>query len=405
MRVRRFPPAVYQCALPIRKRSHEAAASPPAKGRRKPPYPAWPEIRNRWRWVSLPALNGAAYFLDKPGATTYVSVAERWIQSISDLMSHAPTSASEHTASPLANAPHIFYGPEDFFAFCHEVLHALSARFTPLLHAHSPVKTWADAAHGTLITISTETTSVSTRALTYLWNDFFRANDELVRAIHTYRPVEEVAATRFAMDIAPPDCTAEVKIKVEKTLRDEGLYDLYLQSHTPEFRGVNAIFLPVLAPWVVDHLKIDAAEAFHSVRALSSLLQGFEWRDNPVAFSKKMDMLFTSNKWKISISNLVTRMKMTTVDVDDVTPSMLWGRGTEVDYDPNVDSPELAKVADELAFWESMRQQVSQIHGLYCPYRRHGQECCGRSKLLHTLWERLPEEYQTRMTPPDCPKG
>jgi hypothetical protein len=52
--------------------------------------------------------------------------------------------------------------------------------------------------------------------------------------------------------------------------------------------------------------------------------------------------------------------------------------------------------------WESVRQQISRVSGLTCPFREVKKPCCGAKDALQSVWARLPKNYRAALHPPTC---
>ena len=457
MRPRRFPPAVYECPF-----SGTAFGSPQPRFAqappRKPPYSAWPEIRNRWGHASLPTLSGAIYrppllrpftlhalspddlrgLMQRAGCTdpdifwaaeqTLVRLTERsrpdgtmiqgdfndLARSILAILSHLSIQQSLRTGAFLYLYAVGVHDPNLFFSHIHESIHTGTARGGS--YGGILVRNAARDVFDVLDQILDEPSSTSPRTLVGLWNTFGEANDRLSRRIRKLRPLEEAVATWVTIETLTPAEARHIEPAIERKLRRSDFYETYLLLRAEKLDVLRyprmALDILSYAPALVHHFNMDAMPALQATCELVHLRydtdqEGRVDRALQKAKEKGVEKAFS---WLISKQEAFR-------DSQESVQSPLRENPVGLDMLAREDHIVLTGALDDSLFYdafrESIRQQISQLHGLYCPYEgdmcKDGDMCKEGDhtprEALENVWKRLPAGYRVKMTLPRCLAG
>lgn len=291
MKLPRLAPAVYHCAVPIKPRARDAVRElresgeihqDPAAHRRSPPFAAWPEIRERWRWLSFPSLMRASYSHvlprttrakaadEREGLDSFMRVAVSYLEdhreefdpldlepaiaglrSLFDIVDPDQITESaiiarlhqgipEEVARSLSatRVAEVLYqgfsfahaqndlSPEDTFSFAHEDAH-FDVAFQGNVHSARLQEKQASLVHMALQRVVT-TPESSAADLEHYWRDFVGANRRLVELVQRFESIEEVAANFLGLCYLTPEIRERVEQKVTRAMRALGLYEDYL---------------------------------------------------------------------------------------------------------------------------------------------------------------------------------
>jgi hypothetical protein len=439
--VQSFSPAVYHCNVPFKSVSavYESATNrrKPSKSQ-NPPIPAWPDIEDIDQWCCLPAFKRARfccdflnedqqpdsplffqmkYVLDHRGEYSEEAVKEVWrllyfFNFASDEVFYALSEKSTGKArrfigDAITWAESHFYkeGAVDGFSSKHEFGHYKVG--SERVYSAFLQNSQSEIVHGLLETIST-TLQLAPADLRELWNDFFYANEKLVKLVQRFEFIEEIVANYLGMVSSSPEVREAIVDQLIQVQRHDGSLNFFLTFLQNGCRGNLERALPLMELYTIlfDRFRLVPDEPLLRIIDLLDSIAGGD-------ASPSLDDV---DDWIIAKAPILQPV-LDAVKASRLAPEWpqitLTRMGNEIELRIH-ETPTINYISPESilweGFWESLRQQIKwslstppfKVKRLICPYKRDAMPCCGRSNLIETLWVRIPKQWRAALKPPVC---
>jgi hypothetical protein len=329
-----------------------------------------------------------------------------------------------------------FYGPQDAFAWAHEHAHHL-ARW---LYSSITINDQAAVLHHALNLLIT-TPKVPPDDIIRFWKVFEKENNRLIYIVQRFEPIEEIFATYIGLRHSPPEVRRAVEDEIEQKLREQNLYELYkafaeacdtCQVNTP----LGAAYMIMeMKSRILKDVKLNIASVLDTMILVSKSI----WQSIERKIEKKGDLDQTEkDTLEEEITNHLEHAGIPVDIVESIAeadagiPSNLnpllaaiahsFSRAEDLDLIPPLvlltglvsrsevtpfiypkpTNKDITLSLIEKIFLESIRQQLSQHCGLFCPFAQKGKHCCNRRRKLRRIWYCLPDEDRAHFIPPDC---
>jgi hypothetical protein len=444
MNIQGFPSAIYHCPVPLKAASAVYESSSDVRSghsnlSNSPPIPAWPEINNPNRWCCLPSLKRAIFICDQKRnfepAVEVLAVGKADIDRIiegQDTMSYGEIfKEGISIAKRMAIAWSQFgAGEKDAFSVFHELVHYVVG--SSGMYSAYRQNTQADKVHRILELITTAP-QLSDRDLRQLWTEFFTTNTNLWQSVQKFEVVEETVANLYAQLLVADEVRGAVSSELSKAIVKEGyfgffvlfskdlltrnggfdqafvlmeLFTIYLDN--PEIKAViNELFRLLGDPYRLAGMPEFIRNETDLQRTFPSFLDAAQTHKDMLNEISDPD-LDDADKW---ISSRFPALEPVVSDLQEFrrtsqTYPIIFLRGSGNSVSVQIDDVNNNSISEsavkEKCFWESLRQQISKVCGLTCPYKFDGMPCCGREDLMGKLWHRLQPGYRRALKRPTC---
>jgi len=221
---------------------------------------------------------------------------------------------------------------------------------------------------------------------TNFWAEFRVCNGALVDYLGKALAFEELRATVFAFDTLDSDIRTSIESDIRQVMVEEGVLGLFeeLAALTSgDWR--TAWWLTILAEATDPE---DPIQGFAVLRDGLTESKSRNWSPEQwSAWAEAVEGQIDAQEWKTDKAGW------------DVTFFGSIGKWLRIESSPNegasgtVDYSALPDV-QEAIFLESIRQQLAQIRGLICPFKRGRRVCCGFGNYLRAVWSQIPLQYR-----------
>lgn len=451
------------------------------------PFPAWPEITERWQPLCFPTLLRARYVHHRETAISDEQLsadATAYLVQFEEVVDHrilgratgqvrtalralrylresgripksrqlaafrrlTPTIRSllrgRNSTRDLWNSQELawhslltassssFHGVEELFGFAHEIGHVYGG----FAHGGRSQREQSDRVYALLDHI-VSMPDPSPIDLDELWQKYDQENQLLVHLCKRIEPIEEIYANYIGLRFTPPQLRSMVEDQVLQVMSEQNLNVLH-QGFTQACDGQSlispqgaALILLDMTSQMVARADLDVLEATAAVTAVFSYI----WQAASVHNLNEIDheqvdaeVFGLLERARIPPDVFEAAMTETGHSMDQIVAIVTQGAGSQPkasSYFPpmisivgfregiRVDSQPLIPTSEgqnetqlkKRVVFEALRQQLSLGGGVACPLAWNGQPCCGNSKALWNLWDRLPDAERTNRSPPLCP--
>jgi hypothetical protein len=265
------------------------------------------------------------------------------------------------------------------------------------------------------------------------WAQFVQINTLLVYATQKFEPIEEIFATALGIRLLPTNVRNAVKPIAYEELRKRNWGKAYkaFAEACDKYKGAwrRAAFLIFETVCRISNkIAIDSVEIIYSISEIYKLILPSTIRNTKIQeqysalYQEELDVLEGEVNKKIESilkrAGIPDDVFWSTINeaTDVLEKNSSYGQDQSITLIGRPSLKEIiAVIRDNLqqvyedklspperTFYESIRQQLSQLCGIVCPFASHGKPCCGLKEELWRLYRRLPEEDRKQFKEPHC---